>query len=177
MEMFFDLSKLNTETKKLDSFKKATEIGVHNGLKVFGDRVEKKLKENLKKYGLGDSKIYSSINTTYTKTGVSIRVNKEYAMFVEYGTGIVGVGNPHPKPEAGWLYDMNNHGEKGWYYPTTSDDPNPHKHMYDGQLYGWTKGQASRPFMYETYLYAKRIFKKTINYEINKAWKGMAGVK
>lgn len=65
-----------------------------------------------------------------------------YALYVEYGTGIVGMESPHPEPEgAEWKYDIHNHGEKGWVYYLKADNVNQFR---------WTKGVASRPFMYET---------------------------
>lgn len=60
-----------------------------------------------------------------------------YAFYVEYGTGIVGSYAPHPD---GSDYDINNHGEDGWFYVA--------QHR-DGKLH-WTRGQVSHPFMYET---------------------------
>lgn len=62
----------------------------------------------------------------------------QWAAYIEFGTGLIGSQNPHPDPSlANWKYDVNLHGEKGWYY---------HK---DGEWH-WTKGMMSRPFMYET---------------------------
>ncbi len=70
-----------------------------------------------------------------------IRVNAEYGIFVEFGTGIVGKGKQHPAKEVfDWEYDINEHGEKGWHFPA------------DDGSYPVTKGQPSRPFMYETAL-------------------------
>ena len=61
-----------------------------------------------------------------------------WAKFVEFGTGVVGQNNPHPEPGlANWKYDVNQHGEAGWFY------------FKDGEWH-WTKGMPSRPFMYET---------------------------
>ena len=61
-----------------------------------------------------------------------------WAKYVEFGTGLVGQNNPHPEPGlANWKYDINNHGESGWFY------------FKDGEWH-WTKGMPSRPFMYET---------------------------
>lgn len=61
-----------------------------------------------------------------------------WAKYVEFGTGIVGQNNPHPEPGlANWKYDINQHGEAGWFY------------FKDGEWH-WTKGMPSRPFMYET---------------------------
>ena len=62
----------------------------------------------------------------------------EWAPYVEFGTGIVGSENPHPDTSiAGWKYDVNEHGDKGWVY------------YKDGEFY-WTKGMPSRPFMYNS---------------------------
>lgn len=74
-----------------------------------------------------------------------IRATAYYAIFVEYGTGYDAANaKPHPwKDEAGWDYDVNQHGEKGWLY------------------YGWdfkwhrTNGTPARPFMYNTMMTLK----------------------
>ena len=74
-----------------------------------------------------------------------------YAVFVEYGTGIVGEMSPHPGPwnpgpvaAKGHVYvgyDTNGHGMAGWRYISDRDG-----------LWHWTKGQPSRPFFYQTYM-------------------------
>lgn len=65
-----------------------------------------------------------------------------YALFVEYGTGIVGENSQHPEAgEIEWEYDVHNHGESGWWYFTDTDG---------NKRFRWTKGQPSRPYMYET---------------------------
>ena len=73
------------------------------------------------------------------KTGVGIiRADTRYAIYVEFGTGVVGRQSPHPNPQ-GYQYDINNHGDEGWvYYDDTA------------QKWRWTKGFKSRPFMYNT---------------------------
>ena len=83
-------------------------------------------------------------------TGI-LRTDCWYAVFVEYGTGIVGKGSPHPGP---WVapvvyyknrvyteHDTYKHGDNGWWYISDHDG---HRH--------WTKGQPSRPFFYQTYM-------------------------
>ena len=67
-----------------------------------------------------------------------IRAGAWYAVFVEYGTGVVGAQSPHPDPQ-GWSYDINGHGEDGWVYFNDRD-----------QRWHRTSGFQSRPFMYET---------------------------
>lgn len=69
-----------------------------------------------------------------------VYTNCPWAKFVEFGTGIVGKNSPHPDTSiVGWKYDVNEHGEKGWFY------------FRDGEWH-WTKGLPSRPFMWETSL-------------------------
>lgn len=82
----------------------------------------------------------SSISGYFSpSTGVGIiKAGAPYAVYVEFGTGVVGAGSPHPDP-AGWQYDVNNHGESGWWYYNDRD----------GKMH-WTKGMRSRPFMYNT---------------------------
>lgn len=78
-----------------------------------------------------------------------IYINCPWAKFVEFGTGIVGKNSPHPDTSiVGWKYDVNEHGEKGWFY------------FRDGEWH-WTKGLPSRPFMYETALQLTQEVVKT----------------
>ena len=52
--------------------------------------------------------------------------------------GAEGKENSHPDTSIiGWKYDVNNHGEKGWFY-------------FKNGKWHWTKGMPSRPFMYNT---------------------------
>ena len=69
-----------------------------------------------------------------------IRAGLWYAVYVEYGTGVVGASSPHPEPASGWVYDANHHGDSGWLYFS----------LKEGKVM-WTKGQPSRPFMYNTF--------------------------
>lgn len=69
-----------------------------------------------------------------------------HCAFVEFGTGVVGAGSPHPTMP--WAYDVNQHGEKGWVY-------------YDEKQgrFRWTKGMPSRPYMYNT---ARQLEEKVV---------------
>lgn len=75
-----------------------------------------------------------------------IFTNCGHAAFVEFGTGVVGAGSPHPTMP--WAYDVNQHGEKGWVY-------------YDEKQgrFRWTKGMPSRPYMYLT---ARQLEEKVV---------------
>ena len=68
--------------------------------------------------------------------------------YKEYGTGIVGLQNPHVAEalrQAGWKYDVNEHGEKGWIYPTENG-------------YRWTKGQPATKKFWEALEKAEELF-------------------
>lgn len=84
--------------------------------------------------------LWNSIEGYYSPTynvGI-IKAGAYYAAYVEFGTGVVGKGSPHPNPQ-GYQYDVNQHGDEGWVY-------------YDDESgkFRWTKGFKSRPFMYNT---------------------------
>ena len=85
-----------------------------------------------------------------------VRVTSDHVAFVEFGTGVVGKGSPHPNAEylskAAWGYATGGKifttkdGRTGWIYPT------------DDGGYRFTEGMGSRPFMYETALELQREF-------------------
>lgn len=84
----------------------------------------------------------SGIFNARNRVGV-IYTTVPYAVYVEYGTGIVGEASPNDNPEGEieWSYDINNHGDKGWWYYATIDGKSG---------FHWTKGMPARPFMYNT---------------------------
>lgn len=86
--------------------------------------------------GLADSISWEYDQSTNTGR---IVIGSDYAIFVEYGTGIVGENSPHPEPAPGWSYDVNGHGEKGWSYFDAKQN-----------RYRWTKGEPAHAFVYRT---------------------------
>jgi hypothetical protein len=71
-----------------------------------------------------------------------IRAECWYAVYVEFGTGVVGAAESHPTAvaEHGWVYDYNHHGNSGWVYFNDRE----------GKVMR-TRGQPSHPFMYNTF--------------------------
>ena len=110
------------------------------------------------------SELLSSIHSEYegsTKGGGvwAVVAGTDHAMFVEFGTGIVGKQLPYPgKLPDGvtWNYASGKtirqlaDGRYGWFY---QDD--------DGQWW-FTEGMPSRPFMYYTSLELKKLVVKTV---------------
>ena len=109
------------------------------------------------------SELLSSIHSEYngsTKGGGiwSVVAGTDHAMFVEFGTGIVGKQSPYPGelPDGvSWEYASGktirqlSDGRYGWFY---KDD--------DGQWW-FTEGMPSRPFMYYTSIQLRDIVLKT----------------
>ena len=82
---------------------------------------------------------------------VGIKNMQEKWTYHEYGTGIVGSQNPHVAEalqQAGWKYDVNNHGEKGWIYPVENGE------------YRWTKGQPASKEFWKALEKAEGLFPK-----------------
>jgi signal recognition particle subunit SEC65 len=87
-----------------------------------------------------------------------VRTQKEEDTYEEFGTGIVGSRHPHideALEKAGWKYDVNEHGDEGWIYPT----------KYGG--FKWTKGLPAKKKFYVAMQRAKSksasIAKKEFN--------------
>ena len=80
-----------------------------------------------------------------------------HALFVEFGTGIVGESGPqHPwNSEYEWEHDTNGHGINGWWYPAPWGWWVPKKGKHAGETMAWTDGMVSRPFMYNTMVWIR----------------------
>lgn len=106
----------------------------------------------------------SSIHAEYV-SGVkggglwAVVAGTDHAIFVEFGTGIVGKQSPYPGefPDGvTWNYASGKtirqlaDGRYGWFY---QDD--------DGEWW-FTEGMPSRPFMYYTSLQLMKLVKKTV---------------
>lgn len=131
----------------------------------------------LTSYGLPE--LVDSIAVYPVSDGVSIMVDKDYAVYLEFGTGIKGSDHPHPDPE-GWQYmvgEMSREGG-GWWYPSNTEDPNPLKSVNKetGEIFAWTHGGLpSRPFMYDTMQWVKSQATKIYRRRIRNALKAICG--
>lgn len=135
-----DNSSIDNALKQLAEYKKKVDSAPAKLTKSLVDKGVQLAQENVSDMGAIDSwALQSSIHAETNGATGAVVADAGHAAFVEFGTGVVGASDPHPNPGlAGWKYDVNEHGEKGWWYPGK-----------DGKLH-WTKGMASRPFMYDT---------------------------
>lgn len=149
-----------------DKYKNEIESVIDKTLKELDLKIQKKLLDNMKKYNIDSANVTGSIKTKIIDNKLMIMVNCEYAVFLEYGTGVVGGLNQHPDiSNVNWIYS-----DGGWWYPTTAEKqqryPKQPTRLIGGKLYAFTLGQSSKPFMYDTWLWAKNIvddvFKKNL---------------
>ena len=97
----------------------------------------------------------NSIHGYIEDSGKGIIVADGHCIYIEFGTGVKGEGNPHPSQE--WLSFMNwiygsggtifttKSGKTGWYYPVNEERTE----------WRFTQGIESNPFMYNTVQYLK----------------------
>lgn len=146
-EIIIDIFDRDSIQKTIDTLSKDKESINHGFIKSIEEltRMGYEYMQSIVKIDSGE--LAGSITYEYdeqTNTG-KIIVGASYAIFVEYGTGIVGADSPkHPDPAPGWECDAKGHGKAGWTY-------------YDEkrQKYVHTKGQPASAFVYRTVEYLK----------------------
>lgn len=139
-----ELSKdsLKNAINYLNKFKNAYEKGIDNAVLHATEMMYEKVKQYCYEAGITEhtNNIYMEYDNN-TKTG-KVGTSDMVLIFNEMGTGITGANSPHPSPSENfksWKYDVNEHGEKGWYYPK------------EDSTYGWTKGLPSRHMFYDAF--------------------------
>lgn len=143
----------------LNKYKVAYEKGVENAIEYATELMYEKVKQYCYDNGILNhtSKIYKEYDNI--KNIGKVWTNDMVLIFNEMGTGITGMNNPHPSPNGAfksWKYDVNEHGEKGWYYPKE-----------DG-TFGWTKGLPSRHMFFSAFNEIKGEIGNIVNVEIRK---------
>lgn len=147
----FDTSKT---LKTINKLQKDINRAVYQGINDAVEKIITKLFDIMDEYGV--SGLQSDVTSTIYKGGFEISVNGDVALFVEYGTGVVGASFPHPVDP--WEYDINNHGLEGWYY-------------YDAnKKLRWTAGMPSRPYFYDLiqWIQKRGVILRSINKRLEK---------
>lgn len=159
IEFELNASSVSRAIKELEAFKKAFLEMCNNALKALGEIGVSQQKFHIIAFAAVKTGELSRSAGAYfneqTRTAF-IYNSAYYAVFVEYGTGIVGSASPYygdSMPSSVTVdgktysqYDTNGHGALGWYYIGGRD----------GKLH-WTMGQPSRPFFYLMKQDIKRI--------------------
>lgn len=164
------LTNLRDIDKALNQYGYDAEQAIEDGFREFSDRFTMKLYENASKYRV-PTEVIEDIDIIVDALRLSIVISGEELLYFEYGTGIVGSQNPHPKT-AGWIYDINDHGDSGWIYvPTESYHYEYATEIINGRngiTLARTSGMESKPFLYDTWLWGKRSVVNIIRKHINR---------
>lgn len=136
--------------RELEAYKKDVERKVRLLVEKLAERGADIARAKLIQYdALSTSELLNSINHEVKSNNTSvIFVRSNYAVYVEFGTGPVGMKHKHPSGKGKYR-------SKGWY---TNADGKPMNELYgwtpiiadDGNIIYFTLGQSSKPFMYDT---------------------------
>jgi len=164
-----DLFDMKGVYKKIQQYEKNIDKAINNGLEDFADRFQEKLFENAMKYDVPFT-VIEDLDIMIHEYQISISISGDEVFYFEYGTGVIGESNPHPKDP--WDYDINNHGENGWnYIPTANHHLEYADYIFtgkDGDIVAHTKGMPSKPFIYDTWLWGRRSITQIINKHLNR---------
>lgn len=141
IKLRLDTKSLNEAIKELGEYREKLEKYPKNAVRVAteeGVQQARELAMYMNAYDSGE--LVNGIVAEYGADDTGrIHSTAPHTAFVELGTGVAGSQNPAPENYyPGWQYDVNEHGEAGWWYIGK-----------DGKRH-WTKGMPSRPFLYET---------------------------
>ena len=137
---------INLDLTSIEKYKQTLEKYSDKIPNAVGNAVKRTSEEGLKNNFEATEIIPVEISNKKVSGGIVDKDKKD--KFREYGTGIVGSNNPHANEEltrAGWVYDVNNHGEEGWVYKDEAGN------------YWRTKGQPAQKKFYEA---SKRMEEK-----------------
>lgn len=135
-----NMDSINDAIQKVESYQKKVEKLGENTVKrmaEYGSETAKDYATYMDAYDTGW--LVGSIHPEFSENKGFVLATAPHSAFVEFGTGLRGSRDQHPEAFVhGWNYDVNHHGEAGWYFIGR-----------DGKLYK-TTGMPSRPFMYDT---------------------------
>lgn len=147
--------------KELNQYKADLERRVRLLLKEMTDRGVEIARAKVVEHGIiHDTNLTNSINGFVMGNTGFIRVDDQYAVFFEFGTGPVGAQSSHPSGKG-------TYSSQGWY---TRADGKDMESLYgwtplgggDGDAYYLTYGQKSKPFMYDTALKLRDVFPQIV---------------
>lgn len=143
------LGNIDDAVRQLEEYEKKVQENIKDFLtKLLEDGADIARAKVIELGAIDSGELQNSLAFTLYKEGSKgvIFTDCLHACYVEFGTGVRGSASPHPTLP--WGYDVNGHGEDGWYYYDTEQ----------GRI-RFTQGMPSRPFMYET---AKELERKAI---------------
>jgi hypothetical protein len=170
INIYVDLENTKNYAKMLNLTADAMDRGVRLGLEDVAQQLRKKIVEKASAHGLGGSNLLAGLEVFVYGNEIIVELDNEYASFVEFGTGIKGEVEPHPRwQENGWGYNTGGRKKKidargYWFYPK------------NGKLFLSRGGYKSRPFMYESWLWCRESFSNILRKHINRELKKVSSM-
>lgn len=157
---------------QLNIFSKTLNIRLDKSIEELGKEVQSVAKSNVISFDKDPntaSNIIESIMLYIELGGKKATIVSEdvNSIFYEYGTGIIGMHNPHPESaEANWIYNIDTEykrvssvtGETGWF------------HQFEGTDHAiFMSGQPASAFMFKAFNYALQYGQVALSRNIDKA--------
>ena len=102
----------------LDQMKGAVMSAVVDSERELGQAALEILDSNVPRNEI-DGNLPPSMDWYHDKYGFQVSLEGEDVAYIEFGTGIYAQSSYPDQSiidEVGWIYDINNHGHKGWWY-------------------------------------------------------------
>ena len=134
------LGNIDKAIEELERYEKQVQKNIEDFLeKLLEEGVDIAKTQIVQLDAIETGEVLGSLKYTLYKEGQKgiIFTDDSHACYVEFGTGVRGAEASHPTMP--WAYDINGHGEDGWYYFDEKQ----------GRI-RYTQGMPSRPFMYNT---------------------------
>lgn len=145
MKIDVQLSKkgIKKAIKELEKYRDSLYLKQKLLVKRLGERGYRVMEEEIRSFPMPYStgKITRHIIVRVGDTYCTISNDSDHALYIEFGTGIVGAWSPYENNTIGYEYDVNGHGYEGWYY-----------YDKDEKRVRWTRGMPSRPFVHNTFI-------------------------
>ena len=144
------LGNIDKAIEELEKYEKQVQKNIEDFLKkLLEEGVDIAKAQIIQLNAVETGEVRDSLKYTLYKEGSHgiIFTDNSHACYVEFGTGVRGAEGSHPTIP--WTYDINGHGEDGWYYFDEKQ----------GRI-RYTQGMPSRPFMYNT---ARELEEKVID--------------
>ena len=151
---------IESAIKKIEAYQKRIDRLIPNFLTACAEKVRDLANANISAYEY-DTEIIAEITSLAswvietTQDGVvTLRNTSEKATYIEFGVGQIGEGTHTEAQKAGYQYDINSHGAKGWGFYVGEGESLDLRQPYYNETYKgdkfwvWTKGEPATMFAF-----------------------------
>lgn len=167
----YDTKSIDKAIKQIEEYQKKVQALIPTFLQRCAERIIQLANQNIDTRGGGiglgggiiaeikDGWYAQPVSITKKGASITIRNRSEKATYIEFGVGQRGASSPHDKASKLYYgYDINSHGENGWYFYAHNGDANVdigsanrdwEYELDNGTIKVFTKGQEALMFAYQ----------------------------